>query len=149
MSLDQILGRFGEPYYVKIDIEQADRIALRQLGLSPRRPRYVSVEGHEVAFLTYLRDMGYTHFKLVNQDAFWSWSLPNPALEGVYVDHEFTMHSSGPFGEEAAGRWVDYEEAALIYLQLKIAERDNPGLLHHWFDFHAKHVSASPGFPIR
>ena len=76
ITIDDLIDQYGTPYYCKIYIEGNDILALR--GITKRKPQFISVESecfgdHEdsetVTFLTLdaLRDMGYTRFKLVDQ----------------------------------------------------------------------------------
>jgi FkbM family methyltransferase len=140
-TLDGIIEQHAGPravHYVKIDIEGGDAAALRGLARSRVRPRYVSVESHTLEYAAALVTMGYGRFKLVNQNLNWLVKLPSPALEGAYVEHAFTAHSSGPFGEEAPGTWMDFEEMADIYLSVRRCVRAQPSISNGWFDFHAK-----------
>lgn len=79
--LGSIMSKHGEPYYCKIDIEDADLTALK--NLDRYRPHYLSVEVsgkslREVegqpdalyATLNYLHAIGYKKFKLVDQENF-------------------------------------------------------------------------------
>jgi FkbM family methyltransferase len=138
LRMGDLFRSHGIPYYLKIDIEGGDRQALGQLAVSSERPVYCSVEAHELSYLVRLFDLGYRQFKVVNQGNYWWFRCPNPPLEGVYVEHTFSIHSSGPFGEETAGRWMDLEEAALVYLTLKRLDTENNKLVYQWCDFHAR-----------
>lgn len=137
LRLDDLICKYGVPYYLKIDIEGGDKVALQQMFRVPERPKYCSVEAHELIYLLRMFDLGYTRFKVVNQGNYWWFRCPNPPLEGLHVDHTFSIHSSGSFGEEAVGRWVSLEEAALIYLELKKLAAENEKLVYQWCDFHA------------
>ena len=77
----QVLDEFGVPEYLKIDIEGADWLCVRDLDRL-HLPRFISVESecagdgeilneHEsLRMLDLLRDAGYSRFKLVSQDDF-------------------------------------------------------------------------------
>lgn len=153
-----------EPYYVKIDIEGADICCLDGLVRSDIRPRYVSIEASIEAFgeaageLGMLYRLGYRRFKIVNQGNNHRIRCPSPPLEGVYVDQAFDGHMSGPFGEEAPGEWLNFEDALATYRRI-LARRAKHGesgsqrgtpwnnlylrYLHRigqpmaWWDFHA------------
>lgn len=64
--LDQVLKEHGVPYYLKIDIEGFDLIALDSIDASDK-PSYISVEMSRVGLLHKLKDLGYDRFKLVTQ----------------------------------------------------------------------------------
>jgi FkbM family methyltransferase len=111
---ESILAEHGMPYYLKVDIEGADLLCLSALHALDDRPKYTSVEvSAEEPYreLAHLRALGYREFKLVNQALNHTIALPKPALEGKYVPFQFDGHSSGPFGEESPGGWLDFEQA--------------------------------------
>jgi len=70
---ESILGRYGIPYYLKVDIEGLDLLCLQALHEFRQRPAYVSVEltmtNFDAAFesVASLFNLGYRKFKLVNQ----------------------------------------------------------------------------------
>jgi hypothetical protein len=108
------------------------------MALTPHRPSYVSVEAQDIGYLTYLRDMGYRRFKVINQATYWVFRSPNPPLVGNYVDHQFNIHQSGPFGEETPGEWLGFERAVALFLDLRRLGAEHPHLFHDfWYDFHA------------
>ncbi len=115
-TLDTLLADRPTPYFVKIDVEGQDFSCVKALGRLPEMPQYVSFEAdlpdpeQTVAMLSMLESYGYRRFKLVNQAIHSMRRLPDPPLEGRYVDVRFTKHSSGPFGEEAPGPWLSGEQ---------------------------------------
>ena len=132
---------FGVPYYAKIDIEGFDAIVLASLRDLAQKPAYVSFEsgfgGWERAVASLGRS-GYSAFKPVDQKTVPRAALPDPALEGRYVAHRFAEGSSGPFGAETAGRWL---EATELKAGLDALRRANPGN-RGWIDIHARHRTA-------
>ncbi len=149
VAIKELVERYGEPYFVKIDIEGYDLKALRGLKKSGARPLYVSVENGNRGMVNLLLSMGYDRFKYVKQNDLPRTILPYPPLEGDYVEHTFIYGSSGPFGEEAPGSW---EDAAAVKTRIaKIWDPEgtarNPDHIdsvHGWFDLHAK-KSLKPG----
>lgn len=139
VTFDSVYQRYsGRVHYVKTDIEGGDIHVLEGLLRCPVRPKFFSVEGHRADYLAYMRVLGYTQFKLVNQNLTWSQKCPNPPLEGVYVEHTFAADSSGPFGEEAPGKWIAFEECADFFLALKRVAVAYPSANNAWWDFHGK-----------
>lgn len=65
-----VLKQYGVPYYLKVDIEGSDRLCVR--ALDPKDlPRYISVElSDEHDLIAELREVGYQHFKVINQTTF-------------------------------------------------------------------------------
>ena len=110
-SLDTVLLEFGVPYYLKIDIEGCDVFCLEALKRTQARPKYVSVEtdGYDQLFHLYL--LGYNKFKVINQALHKQAVPPRPPREGLYVDATFNWDSSGLFGEETAGSWLEINDA--------------------------------------
>ena len=136
VTLDSVMRRFGTPYYLKIDIEGMDRLAVASLAQTDDRPAFVSVEsGPGPQWLDSLHELAYRWFKLVDQSLVPSVRCPRPALEGRFVDYQFKAGSSGPFGEEAPGPWLSLAEARQSLLE--ILGRRTPGA-DFWFDIHAK-----------
>ncbi len=116
VTFRSVLEQHGIPYYLKVDIEGADTLCLEALHEFPERPRFVSVEIDLTCFaegfdcLVHLWNLGYREFKVVNQSLNKRVQCPDPPLEGVYVPASFGAECSGPFGEEAPGRWLSIEE---------------------------------------
>lgn len=138
MTLESLLRITGIPYYLKIDIEHADHIALKGLHAFEDRPKFVSCECHSIGIFFELDRLGYTYFKLVNQKNLWKHKCVKPALEGQYVDQQFSGIHSGPFGEEAQGDWVSIEEATYEWLHKKLGYVERTSLGEGWYDIHAK-----------
>lgn len=152
-----ILREYGIPYYLKVDIEGADRLCLEALKGFQSRPRYVSIEPAGASWkglrgeFALLRALGYSRFKVVRQDTVPAQRCPFPAREGRYVDHHFEANASGLFGEEAPGEWVDESEAIRIYRSIffkfglvkQLSRAHIRRLLRHfvpdpgWYDTHA------------
>lgn len=139
VRLDKLIRKFGKPYYLKIDIEGADLLAVSQI---PRhaRPRYVSVENGERELLEALLELGYTKFKYVNQADLKGTELTGRSREGCAEYHWFPFGSSGPFGRDLPGRWLDKEEARAFTDALQNRRREMGSSFEQevgWFDLHA------------
>lgn len=126
ITLAEVIRAHGEPYYLKLDIEGMDRMALETLAATTSRPPYLSMETSfarranfasvELDFQTLTR-LGYNRFKIVDQDAIEQQVPPSPALTGRYVDYDFTSGQSGLFGEESPGEWLSAEAALASFGQ--------------------------------
>jgi FkbM family methyltransferase len=155
----------GVPHYLKIDIEAADMLCLEALaGVDPgQRPRYVSIEAESerwsgvVRQFDLLERLGYSRFAIVQQGDIGLSVRDIATLDGRTIPNRFEMFSSGPFGEDLAGPWLDKRAAmrryrrilpALIaahafdqlpkgteirYVAGALVRRPLPG----WFDIHA------------
>jgi FkbM family methyltransferase len=122
--LYEIFQKFGVPRYCKIDIEGNDLIALKSISGLLERPEFVSIESEKLNWnalveeLVTFRDLGYKKFKVVNQAYVGLQTLPQPSREGAYCEHAFEFGSSGLFGDELPGRWVDLSECLEIHKQI-------------------------------
>jgi len=146
--LEDIIAEYGVPYYLEIDIEGADRIAVSSLASLDVRPAFVSVEGGGPVLLRKLGDLGYDRFAIVNQAEVPKKTCPNPPLEGQYTQHVFPSGASGLFGRELTEPWITLEEAvrqreefgkAILELRCQndneMAARRRLGI--GWYDVHA------------
>jgi hypothetical protein len=160
-TTSELFDKHGVPYYLKIDIEGMDVVALRGLAATSARPRYVSLESDKVSFRALRNEfetfveLGYDAFKLVSQRNVPKQRLPEPAREGRYVAHNFELGSSGAFGEEAPGEWLSADAAIERYRRVFLKymlNGDDPlvrsrlvrnaakvlGFRYDWYDTHAR-----------
>jgi FkbM family methyltransferase len=101
--LSDLFKSFPPPYYVKIDIEGFDLVALRQIADSPVRPTYISAEldvARSQEMLRLLRSMGYERFALVYQSHVPSQIEPTPAREGAHSGAPIVKGQTGLFGDD-------------------------------------------------
>ena len=119
-----LLREYGIPYYLKIDIERADLLCLAALQDSRDRPKYLSIESSKTSFedlvseFCLLQRLGYKKYKIVDQSRVREQRLPNPAREGRFIDHVFEAGSSGAFGRELPGEWLNLEQALHGYMRI-------------------------------
>lgn len=136
ITLEALFEKYGVPYYMKVDIEGNDGFIFETLRNSETRPVHVSVENGFLWMLEAFRDLGYTKYKFVNQADVADQTLPDPAREGAHAAHAFEFGSSGAFGEEAPGEWLDFSRAkAAVEAYWSIPDRD--ATIHGWYDLHA------------
>lgn len=127
--LSDIIGRYGSPEYIKIDIEGYDLQCLADLAANQIAPRYLSAEAHTLDVFGYFEAMQYVSFKLtagrtVAQEFAY---CKITTLDGGAKVYSFNEHSSGPFGEDIPGPWLEREAALTAWINRP------PG----WFDLHA------------
>lgn len=137
IPFEQLLTRYGTPYYVKIDIEGNDFMVLQRLALIDARPKYLSVENGWPYMLDLLVSMGYSGFKFINQAKVQSMQCPSPAREGRDIAWPFPWGSSGPFGEDTPGEWQTAEQI-LVDINAYWDTPDRDANIHGWYDLHAK-----------
>ncbi|QZY28026.1 FkbM family methyltransferase [Nocardioides coralli] len=123
-TLDSILADHSPVHYLKVDVEGEDPACIAAIARLESPPKFVSFEADltdsiEVAhLLDLLEGYGYRRFQLVNQATHDLVRMPDPPLEGEFVDVSFDKHSSGPFGEELPGRWESREAVEQRYREV-------------------------------
>jgi len=138
ITLPRLYDRYGIPYYVKCDIEGADRVFCEQLLGDGRRPAFVSIEAISTEVIALLYAAGYNRFQIVNQALNSMKRPPSPATEGQYVDVAFDGHMSGLFGRELpADKWRTFAEIVDNYSRFIDMQRRDPDLAFGWLDIHA------------
>ena len=116
MTADSITDRFGEPHYVKIDIEGCDEVVLKSFLNSGTFPDFISAECHSAEVFCLICAMGYRSFNLV---------------DGATVEkYGFSAHSAGPYGADILSPWYDLQS----FFYLLAWERLG------WKDIHASKV---------
>ena len=95
-TLSELINEYGTPYYIKIDIEGYDSLSLNTLTID-NKPKYISLEFSDIDIISKLQNLGYTKFKYIDQEI-------NKTLG-------FIHGSSGFFGEDTIGEWLNYNDA--------------------------------------
>jgi FkbM family methyltransferase len=122
VNFAEVLSAYGMPWYMKIDIEGADRHCLETLLRFESRPAFVSIESEKREW-TALREefellsrLGYDRFAVQQQEGLHRAKQPHETadLSGRTIEHRFEEHSSGPFGDDLDS-WVPEEEAIAQY----------------------------------
>lgn len=75
-NLNQLIIENGVPYYIKIDIEGNDRIALDSLFKCAEKPKYLSIELFDLDEIILLSSLGYNKFKIIDQQNFLALEIP-------------------------------------------------------------------------
>lgn len=146
----QIFEEYGIPYYLKVDIEGFDHLSLRDIPKN-NKPKYVSFEASDTAWLDIVKEKGYTKFKLINQ---LSHKEMNPKLEassiyliylqvieklkkkfGHIIPFKYKIGAAGPMSHELKGKWHSYDEIKAHYNTFFGGEKPLNNI--SWFDFHA------------
>lgn len=133
VTLPELFEQYGMPHYLKIDVEGVDHVVLEQLGVADEPPRFVSVEDCRFGF-DYMRTLaaqGYNAFKLLDQSTV-------SGLRDDSIDHAFKPGSSGPFGDDVPGTWMDYPSMVDHYATtVRTHEGERIAPRTRWFDIHA------------
>lgn len=83
-----IVQEYGEPSYIKIDVEYLDHVILENLFSAGIFPPEIAAEAHSVEVFARMVAAGYNSFTLV---------------DGASIVDD----SSGPFGKDISSRWDD------------------------------------------
>jgi FkbM family methyltransferase len=129
----------GIPHYCKVDIEGGESRFLRSMLGSDAYPAFISAECHTFEPIEVLSELGYHHFKFVNQTMLSPLisTIPNPPLEGNYVPDPDWSGASGPFGRELPDHWLTFDEATEIFGMIMRLKTFRAILAPYWFDCHA------------
>jgi FkbM family methyltransferase len=78
-TFKSILGEYGVPYFLKVDIEGADRHAILPLT-KDTAPQFVSFEAgkRDLDLILHLWSIGYRRFNIIRQDVHQPVTLPEP-----------------------------------------------------------------------
>jgi FkbM family methyltransferase len=113
--------REAVPWFMKVDIEGADRLCLEELAAVRERPAFVSIESEKADFsqlveeVALLETLGYDRFAPVQQDRMTDKEIQAVDLDGHPFRHRFEYASSGPFGEDLTEAWLTREELLRRY----------------------------------
>ena len=124
VSLKSLFKKYGVPYYLKIDIEGMDLVALKTLSQYPIKPKYVSIESEKAYWdqlieeFNVLEELGYDAFNLVEQTGVPKQKIPADSIEGRIINHQFKRGSSGMFGSDLTSQWLSKEEALEKYKEI-------------------------------
>ena len=121
VRLADIMQEYGVPRYCKIDIEGNDLDALMSLDSVSEPPRFISIESDKTSWEKLFREfqtfekLGYNRYKIIDQSLVSLQKVPMPPLEGGPYIGSFESGSSGLFGNELPGPWLDLFQALEAY----------------------------------
>lgn len=126
-----IVREFGEPHYIKIDVEHFDAAVLAELFSNQILPDHISAESHSVLVFALLVANGYESFNLVEGQTvslmYRDATVQTPEGPGRF---RFRHHSAGPFGEDIATPWYGRESFFYALASARLG----------WKDIHASKV---------
>lgn len=120
-----IIKQYGEPYYIKIDIEHCDHVILLDLFANNIKPPYLSSEIHKVDVFAILLAMGYETFNLVDGPSI-DIRYRNIKIETAtgIQPFSFKTHSAGPFGVDLKTPWLEKNDFNLLLIKHKLGWKD-------------------------
>ena len=109
INVIDLIRNYGDPYYIKIDLESYDQIILRELFINNIMPPYISAESHSIDVFASLVALGkYNAFKIVDgrsvSDRYKDYDITTN--DGGISKYSFPKHSAGPFGNDINGPWM-------------------------------------------
>jgi FkbM family methyltransferase len=151
MTMQDLLSRYSAPFYIKVDIEGADRLCVLSLT-SENRPEYLSFEvGDDLEeLIEHARKIGFGKFKIVNQTSFRELANQECLYDRIirrvvrklgYADCRrirragrffVSGHSSGPGPWESDGNWCSADKALSRWRQAKATGKSSGC----WYDIH-------------
>lgn len=102
-----IICDYGEPFYIKIDLEHYDHIILREVLNNRIFPKYISVESHNLEVFNLITSHEkYSFFKLLKGDDLHLKQYQIKDLSGLEINYQLPAHSAGPFEDDIKGNWL-------------------------------------------
>ena len=130
-TASSVVKKYGDPHYIKIDVEFYDQAILRDLFKNEIRPEYISAESHNIEVFCILVAVGnYKNFKLID----------GQSVNNIYRNHSiktnhgtieeitFPHHAAGPFGDDIKGECLHQNDFINVLVSEKLG----------WKDIHAK-----------
>ena len=103
-----IICEYGEPLYVKIDVEHFDLPVLQNIFAAGIFPSEISAEAHDVGVFACLVANGYASFNLVDGGSVHrTYAATRISTGDGPKPFSFKEHSAGPFGEDLLTPWED------------------------------------------
>lgn len=132
ISVTSLIKKYGDPFYIKIDIEYFDQEILRALFENNIHPPFISAESHSIhVFSLFVSLGGYKSFKLVDGESVAKKFKNHPIVTSEGGDiYSFPYGSAGPFGEDIPGAWMSADNFFVLLAYEKLG----------WKDIHATNV---------
>jgi len=152
ITMQKLLGDYGVPHFIKVDIEGADRWCV--LALTPdTHPQYLSFEVRAdfEELLQHAESIGFSRYKIINQLNFRELGherrlfdrvrlgavrllgYGNPELIRRHGRFFVSGHSSGPAPWSSDGKWRSAKGVADQWRKAQASDPDN----WRWYDVHA------------
>ena len=134
MKLDSIdvvylIQKYGEPYYIKIDIEEYDNVILKRIFDNNILPNYISAEAINTEVISlFLNNKNYNSFKLIEGSTLGLlYRNTKIGVNNKKFKYSFHKDSAGPFGNDLYGNWIKKDNFEKL-IKFK---------MHGWRDIHA------------
>jgi len=108
MSIIDLVKKYGDPFYIKIDLEGYDQEILRTLFENKIFPEWISAESHSIEIFALLVSSNfYKSFNLIDGGTI-SKKYNNVKIQTNSGEELFAFlpHSAGPFGSDLKSDWL-------------------------------------------
>jgi len=125
-NIENLFSTYGEPYYVKIDLEEYDNIVLKRIFDLQIKPNYISAEAiNDEVIKLFLTNINYHSFKLVEGNTVgFLYNQFNFKINDKVVKYSFPENSAGPFGNDIMGNWMNKKNFSKLMEFKKFGWRD-------------------------
>jgi FkbM family methyltransferase len=108
ISIVDLVKKYGDPFYIKIDLEGYDQEILRSLFENKIFPEWISAESHNIEIFSLLVSSNfYKSFNLIDggtvEKKYKSAKIQTNSGQELFT---FLPHSAGPFGEDLRTEWL-------------------------------------------
>jgi len=108
MSILALIKKYGDPFYIKIDLEGYDQEILRTLFENKIFPEWISAESHNIEIFSLLVSSNfYKSFNLIDGGTitkkYKNTKIQTDSGEEIF---SFPPHSAGPFGSDLKSDWL-------------------------------------------
>ena len=131
-NLISLIKKYGEPYYVKVDVENYDYEIISSLFENKIFPKYLSVECYnKKIYEKIMNNAFYNAYKLVcGSNVNKQYGKRSYLNKQEKVSYSFPIHSAGPFGNDIDGKWLTKKNFNFLY-SLKNTK---------WIDIHCSRI---------
>lgn len=144
VDLAECLELHGTPFFMKVDIEGAERFCLEGLAKRPVAPSHLSLEADRTGpvgvrtQIEALCSLGYDRFQLRPQSGIQGSTFRGETLDGRALEFVFEPPSSGPFGDQL-------EETGFVSVE-EILRESGPAARQAALKLRLRKLKRIPGF---
>ncbi len=127
-----LIKKYGDPYYIKIDLEKYDDVILKRIFDSNIIPNYISAEAiNQNVISLFIKNENYKSFKVSEgKNIDFLYQKLSLIINSNKVKFSFPKNSSGPFGNDILGKWMNKRN------YIKFMDYKKEG----WRDIHASYL---------
>jgi len=126
INILDLISKYGQPYYIKIDLEKYDDIIFEKILTNKFKPDYISVEATNQKIIELISlNTDYISFKIVEGNNV-EFLYKNTKIKTIFKTEKFSFpkNSAGPFGNDIDGDWIDKDNFIKFIEFKKLGWRD-------------------------